>query len=140
MTDQRPNPTPQRRRPPQMSLGFMLLMTLVFAAMCAGLYRAARVPAVVRDVYLSLGWDVPPTDAELERSLHVYFLLFTYTTPLILAGILSTILNVRKWIATWGSANRRFVNQTKEQDVGRDAALTVRPGSPTSTESFTATE
>lgn len=116
----------------------MLLMTLVFAATCAGLYRASRVPAVVRDVYLSLGWEVPPSDAEIERSLHVYFLLFTYTTPLILAGILSTILNIRKWLAARGGASRR--SEETEQALEHDAGIGGRLGSPTSTEPFTATE
>lgn len=116
----------------------MLLMTLVLAAMCAGLYRASRVPAVVRDVYLSFGWEVPPSETEIARSLHVYFLLFTYTTPLILAAILSTILNLRKWLAARKGASRRFAE--KEEDPEHDATIGGRPDAPASTEPFTATE
>jgi len=75
----------------------MLLMTLVIAAMCAGLYRASRVPAFVQDLALTLGWETSSPETEVARTLHVYFLLFTYTSPLILAGLLSTLLGVRRW-------------------------------------------
>jgi hypothetical protein len=75
----------------------MLLMTLVIAAMCAGLYRASQVPAFVQDLSITLGWDSPPPETEVARTLHVYFLLFTYTSPLILAGFLSTLLGIRRW-------------------------------------------
>lgn len=65
----------------------MLLMMSIFAIMSAGLFYASRV-GEIRDEMAVLtgtptGGDEPP-----DRIAHLVFLLFTYTSPLLLALVL----------------------------------------------------
>jgi len=83
-------------RPPQISLGFMLLMMVIFALISAGLFYASRVPAVQADIAALVG-DQPGGSEDIGRTAHITFIMFTFTSPLILAGVLSTILAVRRW-------------------------------------------
>ncbi|QDT07853.1 hypothetical protein K227x_62820 [Rubripirellula lacrimiformis] len=84
------NAAPPKRRPPQISIGFMLLMTIVFAVMAAGLLYAARVPAIQNEFTRRSGGDV-------GRLPHIIFVMFTFTSPLLLAGTLSTCMAVKRW-------------------------------------------
>ncbi len=80
-------------RPPQISLAFMLGVTLIFAVMMtASLVYGLRVPAVREE----LGWLSPASSGESSHSAHLRFILFTLTAPLILAGLLSTLMAVLK--------------------------------------------
>ncbi|TWU34475.1 hypothetical protein [Novipirellula artificiosorum] len=95
---------PLRRRPPQISLGFMMLMMLIFALISAGILYASRVPAV-RDE-LSLLIKGTPSGAigssEDGRFAHIVFILFTFTSPLILAGVLSSGMAALRWFQQRG--------------------------------------
>ena len=88
-------PTSIRRRPPQMSLGFMMLMMVVFSIMSAGLFYASQVPEVQTEVNVILGRESDNSDT--GRLAHLVFILFTLTSPLLLAGTLSAVMAIRRW-------------------------------------------
>ena len=81
-----------RRKPPQMSLRFMLLMNIIFCVIAGTIYWASRVPAVADEVGMLLGGRGAAESS--SRRVHIIFVMFTYTAPLLLAGLLSTMLSV----------------------------------------------
>ncbi|MGB7324221.1 MAG: hypothetical protein WBD31_05080 [Rubripirellula sp.] len=87
-----------RRRPPQISLGFMMLMMVVFAVMSAGLLYAARVPAVQDELSVLMTGKSPAAGDGGSRMPHIVFIMFTFTSPLLLAGVLSTAMGVLRWL------------------------------------------
>lgn len=96
-------PRSAAQRPPlQFSLGFLLLLTLVMAMMGGGLMYASLVPAVQEELSLLTGAEVPELSARAGRSAHIGFIMFTFTSPLILAGVLSTALAVFRWLVRSG--------------------------------------
>lgn len=91
------NQQPTRQyRPPQMSLGFMMLMMVIFAVMSAGFFYASRVPAVQQEIDLLIGGESGGGE-EVGRTAHLAFIMFTLTSPLLLAGALSTGMAVLRW-------------------------------------------
>ncbi|WP_164100595.1 hypothetical protein [Candidatus Laterigemmans baculatus] len=83
--------SPPHRKPPQMSLSFMLLMNVIFCVLAGAVYWASRVPAVASEVSVLLGGSGGGSGSG-SRKMHVIFVMFTYTAPLLLAGVLSTLL------------------------------------------------
>lgn len=77
---------PQRR--PQISLALMLLLMVIFVVMSAGMFYASRVGAVQDELALLSGSSRGGA-SEANRTAHLVFLLFTYTSPLLLAMCLS---------------------------------------------------
>ncbi len=101
--------TPQiiRRHPPQISLGFMMLVMVVFAVMSAGLLYAARVPAVQEELSILMTGKSSAVGASKGRIPHIVFIMFTFTSPLLLAGVLSTAVGVMRWLDRRGADARR---------------------------------
>ncbi len=87
---------PKHRRPPQISLSFMMLMMVIFAVISAALFYAARVPAVQDELSGLLGRRTTNGE-DIGRSAQITFIMFTFTSPLILAGLLSTALALLRW-------------------------------------------
>ncbi len=88
-------------RMPQISVAFLLGVTLIFAVMMtAGLVYGLRVPAVREE----FGWMTSSRPGESSHSAHLKFILFTLTSPLVLAGLLSTLMAVLKRLFRQGSA------------------------------------
>jgi len=88
-----------RRPRPQISLGFMMLMMLIFALISAGILYASRVDAVQEEINLLVKGT--PTSAGGEKSgrlPHLVFIMFTFTSPLLLAGVLSSGLTLLRWL------------------------------------------
>ncbi len=85
------------RRTPQMSLAFMMLMMVIFAIVSAGLLYASRVPAVQDELQILFGTGILTND-DVGQTAHLAFIVFTLTSPLILAGVLSTGLSLVRWI------------------------------------------
>jgi hypothetical protein len=79
-----------------MSLGFMMLMMVIFAVMSAGLFYASRVPAIQEEIDMMLDRQGGSTDA--GRLPHIVFIMFTVTSPLLLAGVLSMGMAILRWI------------------------------------------
>ena len=84
------------RRPPQISLGLMMLMMVVCAVISAGLLYASRVPLVQDDISSLTGGQATGTP-DVGRTAHITFIMFTFTSPLILAGLLSTGMSILRW-------------------------------------------
>lgn len=85
-------------RPIQISLGVLMLLMIVFAVMSAGLMYASRVDIVQDELNTLFGQEVIPSDGESSGRLpHLIFILFTLTSPLLLAGVLSTAVGIYRW-------------------------------------------
>lgn len=82
----------------QISLGFLMLTMVVCSVVSAGLLYASRVPAVQEEIAVLKGSELG--DNGQGRLPHLMFILFTFTSPLLLAGILSTALSVLRWART----------------------------------------
>ena len=92
----------------QVSLATLLLVVAVSSTLLASLLYASRVP-MIREEWATLTgttWDGPAVDSHEGRTAHLTFLLFTLISPLLLAGGLSTALNVLRWWKTRGDAVR----------------------------------
>ena len=74
----------------------MLLLMAVFAVMSAGLFYASGVPAVQEELSVLFGDQVASAD-EVGRLAHIVFIMFTFTSPLLLAGVLSTGMAIVRW-------------------------------------------
>jgi len=83
-------PTATKHRP-QISLALMLLLMSIFAVMSAGMFYASRVNAV-RDELAMLTGSTAASTGESSRAAHLVFLMFTYTSPIVLAVLLSGIV------------------------------------------------
>lgn len=76
----------------------MLLLMVIFAVMSAGLFYASRVPAVQEEINVMVRGRSGGGSEDLGRLAHITFIMFTFTSPLILAGVLSTGLAVLRWL------------------------------------------
>ena len=85
------------RRPPQMSLSFMMLMMVIFSVMSAGLFYASRVPVIQEDIQIMTTGETGSLSEDVGRRAHIAFIMFTFTSPLILAGLLATGRSVLLW-------------------------------------------
>lgn len=75
----------------------MLLMNIIFCVLAGAVYWASRVPAVSEEVSMLLGGSSSGSGSG-RRKMHVIFVMFTYTAPLLLAGLLSTMLGVWRFL------------------------------------------
>ena len=76
----------------------MMLMMVIFSVMSAGLFYASRVPAVQEEFEVLLHGRTGAGSDDVGRLAHITFIMFTFTSPLILAGVLSTGLAVLRWL------------------------------------------
>ena len=124
------DPPTKQRRPPQMSLSFMLLMMVIFSMMSAGLFYASRVPAVQEEINVMVHGRAGGDREDVGRLAHITFIMFTFTSPLILAGVLSTGMAVLAMAAASRMSKSRAKARTAKMlsddqivDVLGDVAL-----------------
>jgi len=86
---------------PQISLALMMFVMLICAVMSAGLLYASQVPAVQDEIAILLGKKTGGHN-QGGRISHLVFILFTLTSPLLLAGVLSTGLSIWRWFERRG--------------------------------------
>jgi magnesium-transporting ATPase (P-type) len=91
--------TPQKSvaRPFQISLSLMLLLMVVFAFISAALFYAAQVPAIRQEVNVLWYGEARDGGEDVGRIAHRAFILFTFTSPLLLACVLSIAVSVMKY-------------------------------------------
>lgn len=75
----------------------MMLMMIVFSIMSAGLFYASRVSIVQEEFSVLVQGKGVGIGADTGRLAHIVFIMFTFSSPLILAGVLSTIVSVLHW-------------------------------------------
>ncbi len=85
----------------QISLTLMLLLMVVFAFFSAALFYASRVPAIREELSLLLYGQSRDGGEDIGRVAHRAFIMFTFTSPLLLACVLSTLLGI------WNHFERR---------------------------------
>jgi hypothetical protein len=81
----------------QVSIGMMMLMMVVFAIMSAGLFYASRVPVVQDEIAALVRRKTATSGEDVGRAAHIAFIMFTFSSPLILAGVLSTGMSIVRW-------------------------------------------
>ncbi|MEM6365730.1 MAG: hypothetical protein AAF745_14975 [Planctomycetota bacterium] len=95
--DQNQQPKADVTIPParfQISLTLMLLLMVVFAFFSAALFYAARVPAIREELSLLFYGQSSDGGEDVGRVAHRAFIMFTFTSPLLLACVLSTMLGI----------------------------------------------
>jgi len=76
----------------------MLMLMLIFAFISAGLFYASRVPAIQTEFAMLITGKVPDaTDGDPGRVAQITLVMFTYTSPLLLAGVISISVAVLRW-------------------------------------------
>ena len=76
----------------------MMMMMLIFSFISAGLFYASRVPAIQNEIMMLVTGELPETTEEdAARTAQITFVMFTYTSPLLLAGAISTGMAVLGW-------------------------------------------
>ncbi len=76
----------------------MMLMMVVFSIMSAGMFYASRVPAIQEEISVLLHGKSGATGQDGGRFAHMVFIMFTFTSPLLLAGVLATVVTLLNWI------------------------------------------
>lgn len=82
----------QRRGQVQIGISAMLLLVIVAAVISAGLVYAARIPEIQEEMAVLFGTEV--TADRTRRGPQILFILFTLTSPLLLAMGLSTAMGI----------------------------------------------
>lgn len=76
----------------------MMLMMIVFSIMSAGLFYASRVPIVQDEISVLVQGKAAAPSGDKGRLAHIVFVMFTFSSPLLLAGVLSTVVTVLRWL------------------------------------------
>ncbi|QDV45346.1 hypothetical protein Enr13x_52220 [Stieleria neptunia] len=82
----------------QISLSMMLLMMVVFAFISAALYYASQVPAIREELSVLLYGEAEERGEDVGRLAHRAFIMFTFTSPLLLACVLSLVVSALKYL------------------------------------------
>jgi predicted permease len=94
----------------------MLLSMTILCAMSAAMFYASRVPAIYNEVFSWFGKEVEPE--ETKRTVHLTFLLFTYSSPLLLACLLGLIVSVLRWFSPGVSDSDPDAGRSSPWDEG----------------------
>lgn len=82
---------------PQIGISIMLMLVLIFALMSAAMVYAAQIPEVQED--WAMLWGTTPPVSTAGRGPQIVFILFTITSPLLLAMLMSAFMAIWKVIA-----------------------------------------
>ncbi|MEQ1828410.1 MAG: hypothetical protein ABL921_20785 [Pirellula sp.] len=80
------------------SLGMLLLSMFIFAAISTVIMLAARVPIIANSLNEFFGLPQSPKSDKPDRTTHLLFLLFCYTSPLLLATWLGLLHSAREYL------------------------------------------
>ena len=83
------------KRTPQISLSALMVVMLIFVLMSIALFYAGRIEEVQQELSLYFG-ITSATKGEASRRAHLIFLIFTYSSPLLMALVLSTALTIMR--------------------------------------------
>ncbi|MCC9603060.1 hypothetical protein LOC67_21130 [Stieleria sp. JC731] len=78
----------------QISLSMMLLLMVVFAFISAALFYASRVPVIREELSMLIYGEIREGGEDAGRLAHRAFIMFTFTSPLLLAATLSLAVNI----------------------------------------------
>ncbi|QEF97421.1 hypothetical protein Mal15_14610 [Stieleria maiorica] len=82
----------------QISLSLMLLMMVVFAFISAALFYASRVPAIREELGVLFYGEAGERGEDVGRLAHRAFIMFTFTSPLLLACVLSLAVSALNYL------------------------------------------
>ncbi len=72
-----------------------MVVMLIFVLMSIALFYAGRIEEVQQELSLYFG-VTSATKGESSRRAHLIFLIFTYSSPLLMALVLSTVLSIMR--------------------------------------------
>ena len=75
----------------------MMLMMVIFSIMSAGLFYGSRVPAIQDELNVLVKGTSTVETEDTGRLAHITFIMFTFCSPLLLAGFLSTGMALMRW-------------------------------------------
>ena len=96
----KPTPVPAQRQRFQISLSAMLLMMIVFAFVSAALFYASKVPMVREELSLLIYGEAQEGGEDVGRVAHRAFIMFTFTSPLVLACFFSLAVSLLRRMQT----------------------------------------
>lgn len=70
---------------------------VVFAVMSAGLFYASRIPLIREEIAALIYGKATDGGEDVGRAAHIAFIMFTFSSPLLLAGLLSTGMSILRW-------------------------------------------
>jgi hypothetical protein len=82
------------------SLAMLLMSMFVFAALSMLIMFAARVPIIANTIHDFFGLPLSPKPDKPDRTSHLVFLLFCYTSPLLLATWVGLMHSAGKYLAS----------------------------------------
>jgi hypothetical protein len=94
---------------PTFSIRFMLLIMALFCAILGCLFYLARIPLIVDEWYTLFG-SAPPPHGPTNRGSWLMFLMFTYISPLLLAGTIYALAGL------WRYYDARFTEPEQDSD------------------------
>ncbi|MEL6110688.1 MAG: hypothetical protein AAFU85_32175 [Planctomycetota bacterium] len=80
----------------QVSLTLMLLLMVVFAVLSAGLFYASQVPVLRQEVSMLMTGKSEGSGEDVGRVAHRAFIMFTFSSPLLVACVISLVVGVLK--------------------------------------------
>jgi hypothetical protein len=89
----------------RVSLGMLLLSTVVFAAISMAIMMASRVPIIANNVNEFFGLPATAKPDKPDRTTHLIFLLFCYSSPLLLATWVGLVHSAYSYILSRKQAN-----------------------------------
>ena len=96
MSSDQTNDAPAKLPRVQLSLTLMLLLMVIFAVVSAGLFYASQVPALRQEVSMFFTGKAENTGEDVGRVAHRAFIMFTFSSPLLVACVISVVVNVLK--------------------------------------------
>ena len=76
----------------------MMMLMLIFSFISAGLFYASRVPAIQSEIMMLMTGEIAAApEEETTRDAQITFVMFTYTSPLLLAGAISAGMAILNW-------------------------------------------
>ncbi len=76
----------------------MMMLMLIFSFISAGLFYASRVPAIQNEITMLMTGEITEAAQEdTSREAQITFVMFTYTSPLLLAGAISAGMAILNW-------------------------------------------
>jgi len=98
-------------------MGSLLVLMVVISAVSAILLWATRLPSVSNEIHLWLGTTPAVNQDGTDRGTQLVFLLFCYSAPLMVVGLLNSTRMIMQVIEGWRSSKEEFDDELQKENV-----------------------